>query len=214
MGTEDGQFLYGAANICLHAFTRAFLERVAKNPLPHHVAKKKIPFADEKGNTVKPKENNGIKLEMFIFDAFEYAETMSCYAVKREDEFSPLKRAEGASGTPETCRDDFSEFCIRSIERAGGKIDRSGGGICEINPLISYNGEDLEKLVGGKILELGEKGIYLTCDNQGQNYNIIQGDRSNSQGSFFKCIKQSILSLCKFGVGLPNYATSNAQIKT
>lgn len=40
--------------------------------LPHHIAKKKIPFVNEKGEIVKPTSPNGMKLEKFVFDVFQY----------------------------------------------------------------------------------------------------------------------------------------------
>ena len=46
---SDGSLTYSAANICIHYFTRDFLDRVVsqhERELVHHVAKKKIPFVD------------------------------------------------------------------------------------------------------------------------------------------------------------------------
>ncbi len=39
--------------------------------MTHHVARKAIPYCDEHGNTVKPSQENGMKLELFVFDVFE-----------------------------------------------------------------------------------------------------------------------------------------------
>ena len=55
--SEDGRLLYRAGNICNHFFSREFLERVCSEheaELPHHLARKKIPFTDlETGQTVR-----------------------------------------------------------------------------------------------------------------------------------------------------------------
>lgn len=91
---------FRAANIVNHYYSFSFLESIPEwsHRLPHHVAKKKIPYCDlEKGETVKPEKPNGIKLEQFVFDCFPFLsmDKFACMEVRREDEFSPLKNARG-----------------------------------------------------------------------------------------------------------------------
>ena len=63
---------FRAANIVNHYYSFRFLESIEwAHKLPHHVARKKIPYVDpESGETVKPEKPNGIKLEQFVFDVF------------------------------------------------------------------------------------------------------------------------------------------------
>lgn len=177
MRNSDGRLTFNAGNICNHFFTLDFLHKVSgKKTLKYHVAKKKIPFVNAEGRVEKPDKPNGIKLEMFVFDVFEYADNFAVWEVLREDEFSPLKNADGAEkDTPTTCRHHLYDLHHRYIVNAGGTfVDADGAPIalipsiangdsngekedhnpivCEISPLVSYDGESLEELVKGKNL--------------------------------------------------------------
>lgn len=138
---------FRAANIVNHYYSFRFLESIEEwsARLPHHVARKKIPYVDtEKGETIKPDKPNGIKLEQFVFDVFPLLE-MDQFAqmeVQREDEFSPLKNAKGTGeDDPDTSRKDILNQGKRWIQHAGGIVVSDGGaddtGV-EISPLISY----------------------------------------------------------------------------
>ncbi|QUC17946.1 uncharacterized protein UV8b_02187 [Ustilaginoidea virens] len=76
---HPGVLKFRAANIVNHYYSFRFLESIPQwaHKLPHHVARKKIPYADtESGETVKPDTPNGIKLEQFVFDGGEGLERL------------------------------------------------------------------------------------------------------------------------------------------
>lgn len=135
---------FRAANIVNHYYSFAFLESIpdwAKN-LPHHVARKKIPYTDLKsGETVKPEKPNGIKLEQFVFDVFPMLDLnkFACLEVRREDEFSPLKNAKGTGeDDPDTSKRDIMQQGKRWAEAAGAIVTGEGDGGIEVSPLKSY----------------------------------------------------------------------------
>ena len=136
---------FRAANIVNHYYSFRFLESIPEwaHKLPHHVARKKIPYVDtEKGTTVKPEKPNGIKLEQFVFDVFPMLDLkkFACMEVKREEEFSPLKNARGTGeDDPDTSKRDIMQQGERWAKAAGAIVVSEGdeSGI-EISPLVSY----------------------------------------------------------------------------
>lgn len=148
---HDGRLTFNAGNICNHFFTTAFLKRIATKydkELRIHVAKKKIQFVDNSGKVCKPEKPNGIKIEKFVFDVFEFAEKFVALEVPRDEEFSPLKNEDGAGKEcATTARNDIYRYHRRLIERAGGRVD---GDVCEISPLLSYAGENLKPVVSSQ----------------------------------------------------------------
>jgi len=146
---QNGDLIYNAAHICMNMFSVEFLNKIVASKLselPFHIAKKKIPAVNENGETVTPEDINGWKLELFIFDVFEYAERMVALEINRSEEFSPLKNAPGTSeDSPESCKRDISNLHKRFLSRSGGIINTADPeAIFEITPNISHNGKDLE----------------------------------------------------------------------
>ena len=112
LSTKNGELLFGESHILLNLFNIKALENIADNKLPYHKAFKKAKYMDENGEIVKPEKPNAFKYEAFIFDAFESLDNMSILRVKREDEFAPLKNADGED-SPDTARELYKNYIER-----------------------------------------------------------------------------------------------------
>jgi len=161
--------MFSAANICIHYFSLDFLATVVmrESDLPVHIARKKIPHMAECGNFIKPDVPNGVKLEKFVFDVFQFADPdkFVVYEGRREEEFAPLKNSTGDEGTPAACREAVAALHKGWLIKAGAELVGPDGDIVEesdqvkknmavveVSPRVSYAGEGLEKIVSGKIL--------------------------------------------------------------
>ncbi len=106
---ENGELLYGESHILCNLFNIKAIEEISRNKLPYHSAFKKAKYIDESGVIVVPNEPNAYKFEAFIFDAFERLNDMAIMRVKREEEFAPVKNAEGVD-SPETAKNLYLDF--------------------------------------------------------------------------------------------------------
>lgn len=149
---SNGKLLFGAANICNHYMSLSFLVDIILPSLSssYHVARKKIPYYDPvTKTTIMPTEVNGVKLEMFIFDPFPLAIDWVVVEVTREDEFAPVKNEPGnAQDSPDTARALLNAQAKRWLTAAGAKLTDNPLSVYEISPLISYEGEGLERFTG------------------------------------------------------------------
>ncbi|XP_076743203.1 UDP-N-acetylhexosamine pyrophosphorylase-like protein 1 [Maylandia zebra] len=107
-------------------------------------------------------------MEKFVFDVFEFSRNFVAFEVVREDEFSPLKNADGsATDNPTTARNSLLAQHCRWVTSAGATLlDKYGNPLplpsvsaddsppaqCEISPLVSYFGEGLEQLLKGRTI--------------------------------------------------------------
>ena len=106
---ENGELKYGESHILCNLFNIKAIEKVSQMNLPYHIAFKKAKYIDKDGNVVKPEEPNAYKFEAFLFDAFEALDNLAILRVKREEEFAPVKNAEGVD-SPETARKLYRDF--------------------------------------------------------------------------------------------------------
>ena len=106
---ENGQLKYGESHILCNLFNIKEIEKISEKNLPYHSAHKKATYMNEKGEIVKGTEPNAYKFEAFLFDAFESLDDMVIMRVKREEEFAPVKNAEGVD-SPETARKLYQDY--------------------------------------------------------------------------------------------------------
>ncbi len=145
---ERGRLRIWAGSPAIHVFDVGFLRRVVGEgvKIPFHVAKKKVPYLDEKGALVQPERENALKFELFIFDVLPLAETCTVVETSRREEFMPLKNASGAD-SPETVRQAQSDLFADWLDRAGVVVPRRADGSAavalEVSPLFALDAEEL-----------------------------------------------------------------------
>lgn len=140
-----GELRFRSGSIAIHIFNRDLVSRLGSGTgegavLPFHLAHKKVPFVDEQGSRHEPESPNGYKFEMFVFDALPFARNPVIIETAREDDFSPVKNAEGIDSA-QTCRDDQLRQFVRWARSAGIEIQSDESGLppfaFEISPLFA-----------------------------------------------------------------------------
>ena len=153
----DGELRYKYGSVAIHVFSVGFLKQESVASLPLHVAHKKVPYCNDAGESIKPVEPNAYKFEKFIFDALPHAEQSLNVVFAREDEFSPVKNADGAD-SPSTAQRDMMLKFARWMDACGITVPLDDDGELlyklEINPLYALGIEDLKsKLSTGFIVD-------------------------------------------------------------
>lgn len=159
-----------AGSIAIHILDREFIRRMARaadgaDSLAFHRADKKIPTVDADGKAVKPDKANGVKFEMFVFDALPFAKNPVVIETNRADDFSPVKNAEGKD-SPQTSREDQLRQYARWLQASGVEIATDETGLpkvkFEVSPLF---GDDAESFAASwsKLKTAPEitEGMYL-----------------------------------------------------
>ena len=136
---------FWAGSIGVHAFDRAFLERMAAkgDPLKFHVSeKKRVGYVDPSGKRVVPQKPNALKFERFIFDLMPSAENAVVVEVDAEKCFAPLKNApDKEQDTPQTVRAQMVALHTEWLRQAEAQL--ADGVAVEISPLFALDAAEV-----------------------------------------------------------------------
>lgn len=147
MTNADGSLTFDGGNIAIHLFKVSALRKLQTSKLPWHTARKTVCGIEKCW-----------KFEQFLFDAFPLLGSMLPFGVIREEEFSPVKNAEGTD-SPKTARVMIGKLHREWLRKAHVQINPKK--LYEISPTISYAGEGLRQSIfnrelGRNILEFEE----------------------------------------------------------
>ena len=91
---------------------------------------------------MKPDKPNGVKFELFVFDALPFSNHPMIIETRRADDFSPVKNAEGVD-SPKTCREDQLRQFARWLRANGAGMPGDATGLpaltLEVSPLFGYD---------------------------------------------------------------------------
>ncbi len=133
MQTSEGELVFDGANIGIYAFRIEALKKMQSTPLPWHVARKTVCGIP-----------NALKFEQFLFDAFPGLSSFTTFGTLRDEEFAPIKNAEG-NDSPQEAKMMLGKLHRHWLLDAGVKLlDDS---LYEISPALSYAGEGLSETI-------------------------------------------------------------------
>ena len=111
---QNGELKYGESHIMCNLFSLEAIEKASTKELKYHVAVKKIKYIDENGKLVNPTEPNCYKFEKFVFDSFGLFDEIAILRGKREEDFAPIKNAEGQD-SPETAQKLYENYMAKNV---------------------------------------------------------------------------------------------------
>lgn len=144
---ESGKLKFLSGSIAIHILSLDFINQMgggdsASPSLPFHRANKKIPTVDDLGKQIIPDSPNGVKFEMFVFDALPFSDNTVVIETRRSADFSPVKNAEGLD-SPLTCRQDQMKEFASWLKAAGVTVAGDEHGVpvqpIEISPIFAYD---------------------------------------------------------------------------
>jgi UDP-N-acetylglucosamine/UDP-N-acetylgalactosamine diphosphorylase len=137
---NGGNLVYAAGSPAIHIFSRSFIEEITRaggTNLPYHTARKDIRVLKNGGYT----NVKGYKFEKFVFDALPLARKDVILETAREEEFAPIKNAEGidsAASSAELMSNLYRSWLISNGVKIPEKVK-----IIEISPLLSFDGSEI-----------------------------------------------------------------------
>ena len=146
---KNNRLTYRAGNIGVHVINREFIDHIANDIEFNYIkAHKRVDYIDVNGDFVTPLEPNAYKFECFVFDALPFAEKTATVLVKREDEFAPVKNAQGKD-SPDSAHNMMNAKAKSWLEAAGINKDViSRLEAVEISGSIATDKETFVKKVG------------------------------------------------------------------
>ena len=166
----SGDLRYLAGSIAIHLLSADFIGRLVEGnragmTLPFHLAHKKIKSLQPDGSIISPVAPNGYKFELFVFDALPFARNPVIIETKREDDFSPVKNADGVDSPASSKLDQMKQW-MRWLSAVGVSVPVDSDGNPTIHFEISPIFADSEKALIEHWNQLEEKpeivdGLYL-----------------------------------------------------
>ncbi len=150
---DERGLVYWAGSIAVHAFSVAFLERLAASStrLPLHAAHKKVPVLDARGELVTPHAPNVYRFERFIFDTLPLARHVVALEVPREEQFLPLKNPDGPFG-PEGVRQALDHYWRQALAAGATAVTHDRPPQLEVDPLLAENARELAEVLASRRL--------------------------------------------------------------
>jgi UDP-N-acetylglucosamine/UDP-N-acetylgalactosamine diphosphorylase len=142
--SNERGLVYWAGSIAVHAFSVRFLRDLCARhvDLPLHAAHKRVATLNSKGELEEPGEPNVFRFERFIFDTLPLAKTVCALEVPREEQFIPLKNADGPFG-PDGVRSAMADYWRKALAQGGLPAASDAPPVIEVDPALCENAREL-----------------------------------------------------------------------
>ena len=134
-----GELVFHRASVAVYLFELELFEQAAEaDPLPLHVAHKKVKHLTADGALIEPSEPNALKFERFIFDVLPRAERTLVLGIDPDQEYAPIK---DRKRSPEAAQAQLQAEFLRWLQLAGAEV--APGVTVEISPRYAASADEL-----------------------------------------------------------------------